>query len=93
MCSFVALPRLHIFLLARDCDKNCVLTYHMIAKVREIPIHAQQDYKFHYDIPFTFVCNSISLIPFNSIQSQLLFDESCHKIDQVIRELSIKILT
>ena len=49
----------------------------------------------HFDIPFILACNSKSLIPFNSSQSQLLFDAGllCFKIDQVVMELSTKTLT
>ena len=43
-----------------------------------------------FDIPFILVCNRISLIPFNNVQSQLLL---CFKMDQVLMELSTKPLT
>ena len=39
---------------------------------------------------FILACNRISLIPFNSLQSQLLFDILCFKIDQVAMKLSTK---
>ena len=38
-------------------------------------------------------CNSISLIPFNSLESQLLFDVLCFNMDQVVMELSTRTLT
>ena len=46
-----------------------------------------------FDILFILGCNSISLIPFNSLQYQLLFDVSCFKMDPVVMKLSAKTLT
>ena len=43
---------------------------------------------YYFDISFILACNSISLIPFNSLQSQLLFDVLCFKMDQIAMKLS-----
>ena len=48
---------------------------------------------YYFDISFILGCNSISQIPFNSLQSQLLFDVLCFKMDQVVMKLSAKTLT
>ena len=48
---------------------------------------------YTFDISFIPGCNSISQIPFNSLQSHLLFDVLCFKIDQVVMKLSATPLT
>ena len=48
---------------------------------------------YTFDISFILGCNSISLIPVNSLRSQLLFDVSCFNMDQVVIKLSAKTLT
>ena len=48
---------------------------------------------YTFDISFILGCNSISLMPFNSSQSQLLFDVLYIKMDQVVMELSATTLT
>ena len=45
---------------------------------------------YYFDISFIPACNSISLIPFNGSQSQLLFDVLGLKMDQVAMKLSTK---
>ena len=48
---------------------------------------------YFFDSPSLIVCNSKSLMSFNSLQSQLLFDVLCLKMDQIVMELSAKTLT
>ena len=43
---------------------------------------------YYFDISFILACNRISLIPFNSLQYQLLFDVLCFKMDQVAMKVS-----
>ena len=47
----------------------------------------------YYDMSLVIVGNTVSLIHYNSLQSQLLFDALYYKIDQLVIELSIKTLT
>ena len=43
-----------------------------------------------FDIPFILACNSISLIPFNRLQSQLSIDVLSFRMDQVDMKLTTK---
>ena len=47
----------------------------------------------YFDSPSIIVCNNQSLISYNSLQSPFLFDVLCIKIDQVVMELTTKMLT
>ena len=52
-------------------------------------------FTYYFDISFILACSStcISLIPFNSLQSQLVFDVSCFIMDQVVMKLSTTTFT
>ena len=47
-------------------------------------------FTLYFDNSIILRCNSISLIPFNSLQPQLLFDVLYFKMDQIAMKLSIK---
>ena len=49
-------------------------------------------HSYYFDILSILVCNSKSLISFNSLQSQLVFDVLCIRMDQVVIEISTKTL-
>ena len=50
-------------------------------------------FTYYFDISLILACNSILLIPFNSLQAQLLFNGLCFKMDQTVMKLSTKTLT
>ena len=48
---------------------------------------------YYFDSLLILACNIISLISFDKLESQLLFDVLCIKMDQEVLEISTKTLT